>query len=181
MSNPSAKDSLPLSASEHPADLPDVRLLKVCSERRERRSGPGGQHRNKVETAVVLTHEPTGVEAEANERRSQAQNRQVAVFRLRLRLAVTVRAIRRTDAVPSELWRSRSRGGKISVNPEHADFPSLLAEALDVLAMAEFDVKLAAETLAVSGSQILKFLKLEPSAFERFNHERAARGLPRLM
>ena len=39
--------------SSHPATWPEGRLLKHCSSRRQRRSGPGGQHRNKVETAVV--------------------------------------------------------------------------------------------------------------------------------
>ena len=60
--------------------------------RHERRSGPGGQHRNKVSTAVVITHRPTGVRAEANERRSQAENHREAVRRLRVRLAVEVRS-----------------------------------------------------------------------------------------
>ena len=58
----------------HPAALSPEELLHQCRARRTRRSGPGGQHRNKVETAGVLTHAPTGVQAEANERRSQAEN-----------------------------------------------------------------------------------------------------------
>ena len=68
----------------HPAAISPEVLLRQCVESRTRRSGPGGQHRNKVETAVVLRHEPTGVTAEASERRSQAENRIVALARLRL-------------------------------------------------------------------------------------------------
>lgn len=164
----------------HPAELPPERLLRDCSERRLRRSGPGGQNRNKVETAVVLRHEPTGIEAEANERRSQAENRQAALSRLRLRLAVEFRTVRSPDSVPSELWRSRCRAGQVSVNPNHADFPAILAEALDVLAMCDFDHAAAARALGCTGSQLVKLLKDERPAFERLNRERVARGMPRL-
>lgn len=164
----------------HPAALDRVVLLRECSERRTRRSGPGGQHRNKVETAVVLKHEFTGIEAEGNERRSQAENREVALFRLRVRLAVEIRTVRPADSVPSELWQSRCRGGRVSVNPSHPDFPSLLAEALDVLALCDFDHAAAAISLGCTGTQFVKLLKEERTAFELLNRERAARGMPRL-
>lgn len=164
----------------HPAALDPEALLRICSERRVRRSGPGGQHRNKVETAVVLKHEPTGIEAEANERRSQAENRKVALFRLRVRLAVEFRTVRSADSMPSELWKSRCHAGRVSVSPSHPDFPAILAETLDVLAMCEFDHSAAATSLSCTGSQLLKLLKVEWSAFEHLNRERAARGMPRL-
>ena len=57
-----------VSHDPHPARLTADRLLGECSQKFMRRSGPGGQNRNKVETAVILTHRPTGVSAEANER-----------------------------------------------------------------------------------------------------------------
>jgi len=51
-----------------------------------RSSGPGGQRKNKTETAVRLRHLPSGITVVATEQRSQAQNRELAFQRLRERL-----------------------------------------------------------------------------------------------
>jgi hypothetical protein len=168
-------------AWRHPATATPEKVLAECDIRHARRSGPGGQHRNKVETAVILTHRPTGVSAEASERRSQSQNQANALFRLRVRLALQIRVPVQADYQPSELWRSRCRTGRVAINPEHADFPSLLAEALDVLASQAFDVQAAAATLLCTPSQLVKLLKHEPAALELVNNARAERGLNRLL
>jgi len=49
-------------------------------------SGPGGQHRNKVETGVRLTHRTSGISVIATERRSQHANREMAYERMAARL-----------------------------------------------------------------------------------------------
>ena len=67
--------------------LPEAALLAECVEAFFIASGPGGQHRNKTESGVRLTHGPTGVTVSATERRSQSQNRGAALERLRERLA----------------------------------------------------------------------------------------------
>lgn len=160
----------------HPASLPSDALRAECTVERTRRSGPGGQHRNKVETAVVLTHLPTGVRAEASERRSQAANLAKAIFRLRVKLALELRTP--PGKAPSELWTSRVAGRRIAVNPEHEDFPALLAEALDVLAASEWSPAPAAAFLGISGSQLVKLLKLLPEALMLLNAHRQKLGLP---
>jgi hypothetical protein len=163
----------------HPAAVPPERLLAECDETRTRRGGPGGQHRNKVETAVVLRHRPTGLTAEAAERRSQAENRRVALGRLRLRLALEHRTP--PDAAgPSPLWRSRSRGGRLVIAADHDDHPALVAEALDHLRAAEFDVAATAKALGVSGSQLTRLFRLVPKALAVVNGCRRDRDLPPL-
>ena len=156
--------------------LSSAQLLEACKVRCTRRSGPGGQHRNKVETAIVLTHEPTGIQAEASERRSQTQNRSVAVARLRVNLALEVRCRRGPSERPSLLWASRCPAGRICISPDHEDFAALLAEALDVLADCEMDVKAAAARLQTTSSQLTRFLKLEPRALGQVNARRQQLG-----
>lgn len=47
-----------------------------------RAGGPGGQHRNKTDSAVRLRHLPSGVSAVAADSRSQHRNRETAFVRL---------------------------------------------------------------------------------------------------
>jgi RF-1 domain len=175
-------DQVPYSAtaSDHPAALDPRALASQCKMQMTRRSGPGGQNRNKVETAVVLTHGPTGLRAQASERRSQGENRAVALKRLRLELAISIR--RTLDLggpvayAPSALWQKRCQGTRIAVNPDHDDFPALLAEALDVLNAGSFDPRVAGRALGCSPSQLIKLIKDEPRAFSLFNDERRKKG-----
>ncbi len=51
-----------------------------------RSSGPGGQNVNKRETAIQLTHLPTGLKVMSQTERSQSQNREIAMEILRAKL-----------------------------------------------------------------------------------------------
>jgi hypothetical protein len=162
----------------HPAAISAEQLLADCEIRHERRRGPGGQHRNKTESAVVIRHLPSGIEGQAAERRSQFDNHRNALKRLRVNLALAVRTIPAEDQVPSELWRSRCHEGRIGVSVDHDDFPILLAEALDILASRNAHVPGSAAQLNCTSSQLLKLLKKEPRAFHWLNDERRKHNLP---
>ena len=164
----------------HFAELPVEQLMAGCSFIRSRSRGPGGQHRNKVETAVVIVHQSTGLRGAASERRSQLQNRLLAIFRLRLQLALEIRTERDPESCPSRLWCDRTRGGRIVISSSHADYPAMVAELLDVLHTCDQDFKAAAVQLQSTPSQLVRLLKRQSVAWQRVGQQRAARGLPPL-
>lgn len=164
-------------ATQHPVNAPVELLLRDCKVRHERRRGPGGQHRNKTESAVVILHVPTGVEGQAAERRSQFDNHRMAVKRLRINLALEVRTTALAESAPTPLWRSRCHESRIACNPDHEDFAPLLAEALDVLSLHNWHLPGAALQQGITTSQLVKFLKHEPRALKQVNDERRRSGL----
>ena len=161
----------------HPSSFPVPKLLEQCLIRRTRHSGPGGQHRNKVETAIEIVHQPTGVVSFAAERRSQDANRTVAIFRMRVLLAIRVRSDLETHVEPTALWQSRCSGERISCNERHEDFPALLAEALDAIHAKDADLRRAAAALGCSPTQLLRFIAKAPDALRAVNEDRARCGL----
>lgn len=161
----------------HPASLPDETILADCTLERGRIGGPGGQHRNKVETAITLTHKPTGQSAQAGERRSPKDNERMALRRLRLSIATHIRLAVPAGEIRSDLWLERTRDGKITVNPSHRDFPTMLAEAMDVVWAARLDIRRAAARLQVSRTQLVRMIAKHPAALAEMNTARVQRKL----
>ena len=163
-----------MAEGAHPASLSIESLMAECGQRQVRRGGPGGQRRNKVETGVVLVHRPTGIEAEASERRHLKENLPLAVRRLRLVLAVEVR--RAVGGGPSSRWQARCHGSRVVVSQSHDDFPALVAEALDVLADRDWDPRAAGEWLGCTASQLVRLIRRCRSAFDLLNRQRQQAG-----
>lgn len=62
------------------------KLAEDCDFEAFRSSGPGGQNVNRRETAVRLTHRPSGIVVTCQEERSQFRNRQIALEKLQAKL-----------------------------------------------------------------------------------------------
>ena len=92
-----------------PEELPhhrksDEQLLAECRVDTYRSSGKGGQHVNKTESAVRLTHLPTGIVVSTQDERSQHRNKSLALERLRERLVGLTR--RRKKRVATRVPKS---------------------------------------------------------------------------
>lgn len=167
----------PVEREPHPAMLDDEALMAQSDWGRSRGGGPGGQHRNKVETVVTITHKPTGISAKAGERRSVRENKPVALRRLRLAMATQHRVGLPAGDCRTPLWRERVRKQKIVLSTKHHDFPAMLAEALDMIEACDHDLKKAGTRLECSPSQLIKLVKEHPPAWVWLNARREQRGL----
>ena len=152
-------------------------LIHDCLEERYKASGPGGQRRNKVETAVRLRHKPTGVVAHAEESRYLHSNRRYAARRVRDKIAFAARSPFDLDdpALPAELLAQRTAEGRLSVNRKNPAFPMIVAIALDALAAADGSYAKAAAALEITTSQMLKFLQSDRELWRAVRMEYADR------
>ena len=172
--------------------LSDQDLLRQCTVTTQRGSGPGGQHRNKVETGVRIIHEPTDVRAEAFEERCQFSNKATAVKRLRMKLALSLRATvavpplaPTTDgetppspfSIPPQLAAILPSAKNRQLGPNHVDFPKGLSVLLDVLSAVSWSPAAAAKIIGCSTSQIVKIVAHQHASLALVNTERAKLGM----
>ena len=87
-------------------DIPesDDELLAQCDVDTFRAGGPGGQHQNKTDSGVRLRHRPSGLAVACRAERSQLQNKQTCLRRLRQRLAALKEAA--PERVPTRPTRA---------------------------------------------------------------------------
>lgn len=100
-----------LTPPDHPSWAPGEIKVETM-----RSSGPGGQHVNKSETAVRITHIPTGLNSIAWEERSQYLNRKLALTRLNLLLEKeTARSIDQAQKARWDLHNALKRGDPVRI------------------------------------------------------------------
>lgn len=159
-------------------DFDDARLLAECEVHAHRTGGPGGQHRNKVETAIRLVHRPSGLVVTAGETRSQHENKARALHRLREAIAVHVRL----PAPAVIVWPAsvHIRDGRVRVNESNPSYYQALALMLDVFAGEGAKLADAGARLGVSSSSLTRFFADTPRAWDEACRIRRAAGLSAL-
>lgn len=173
-------------AYENYLGLSDDELMAQCDMGTFKSSGPGGQHRNKRESAVRLRHHPTGIVAQAVEDRSQHKNRSSALSRLRTLIALKVRRPINLDnyTPPVELLqilplkstiRSKDVGNQIG--PNNIKFSPGMQALLDLLFAVEGSVSEAAKILGLSTGALSRLILSDDSLRAAANELRAAKGL----
>src|SRR5215212_220776 len=153
----------------------DTTLLAECDVDTYRGPGPGGQKRNKTDSAVRLRHRPTGMIVIAGESRSQHENRTRALKRLREALALRIRhAV--TDATPDAIRACIDKSGRLNVGRRDARYLPAAGALLDLLVAHEGSVGDVAKGLGLTTGNVSGFLTGDGDVMTEANRIRTAFG-----
>jgi hypothetical protein len=145
----------------------EAQLVRLCRVDTFRGTGPGGQKRNKTESAVRITHEPSGYSAVSDATRSQHTNRRLAVRRLRHEMALG--------------WRCpvSDTGAPLPPRPAAAadDYALWLARILDHLEAHGCRLRETAKSLGTGTAQLVRDFEQDARLWQCVNRARRAAGL----
>lgn len=159
-----------MTAAERNAMLAaeDAVLLRDCEFIMQKGTGNGGQKINKTSSAVRLRHRPTGIAVAANEERSQAKNRHIALRKLRYEIAL------RVHAAPSA-----TDGFTLLPSPSPANHARLIpwtAALFDRLAASGFDLAQTAALCGASLSQLERAMRKYPHVWRVWSEAKRKNG-----
>jgi hypothetical protein len=159
----------------------DDALIAQCEVDRYRASGPGGQHRNKTESAVRLRHKPSGASAIGEDSRSQAENKVHAVRRLRSTIALDVREpVQIEGYAPSPRLAALLAGGTAPLGARTrltGAYWAAIAELLDLLVAGDLEIGATAQRLGVTTGALSKLLLHDDQIGRAVNDLRRARQM----
>jgi hypothetical protein len=140
----------------------DEALIAQSEVDRYRASGPGGQHRNKTESAVRLRHKLSGITAIGEDSRSQAENKLHAVRRLRAAIALQVREPIALEAyTPSPRLVAMVAAGTAPLGVKTrltGPYWAAIAELLDLLVAQGLEIASTAQRLGITTGALSKLL-----------------------
>ncbi|MCX7806838.1 MAG: peptide chain release factor-like protein [Planctomycetota bacterium] len=152
--------------------LDDAALVARCRIEYMRASGPGGRRRDTTETAVRITHLPSGAAAVASERRSREENLRTAMRRLRKKLAISLREPLPPDPPPPGAMDAMTVASER--NPLRLE---AFALALDALEFFNGRMSEAASWLGISTGRLSALLASDPDLWQEANRIRQRHGL----
>jgi peptide chain release factor-like protein len=159
----------------------DDALIGQCEVDRYRASGPGGQHRNKTESAVRLRHKLSGVSAIGEDSRSQSENKLHAVRRLRSAIALELREpVRLEGFVPSRRLAAMVAGGTAPLGAKTkltGEYWAGIAELLDLLVAGSLEIATTAQRLGITTGALSKLLLHDDQVARVVNDLRRAKGM----
>ncbi len=183
------KTPLTLDSAYRLLALEPETLLKDCRQERFQASGPGGQKRNRVYSAIRLVHASTGIRAASSEAREAARNLGVALQKLRIEIALGAELPTPGDSEDASSSQEDGAGSLIlsgdprpafrsKVSPSHVDFPRFVLQALHYLALAGGDPAPGARQLGVTPSAFIRFFKSDKRLWQKVQQIRREQGLP---
>lgn len=150
---------------------PPEEILRQCRIDTFRGTGNGGQKRNKTDSAVRLTHTPSGCTATSDASRSQHENKSMALRQLRITIALTIR--NNFSCYPAHLqWAPALTNDN--------NYSLWLAIIFDLLAFHQWQPVPAAKALNKSTSALLKAIARDRGAWQVLAKYRQDHNLPPL-
>jgi len=139
-------------------------LLRECRSESFQASGPGGQKRNRVYSAVRLTHLPTGISSESSKSRKAGLNQVSALSKLRLKAALGIIKIFTLEPNSRKDYSGLIKDWppfRDKINKNHRDFPDCVFSALNSFWIQRSEISKAAAQLGVSSSALTRFFKID--------------------
>lgn len=159
----------------------DDALIAQCEVDRYRASGPGGQHRNKTESAVRLRHKLSGVSAIGEDSRSQSENKLHAVRRLRSAIALELREpVSLEHYAPSRRLAALVAGGTAPLGVKTrltGEYWAAIGELLDLLVSGGLEIAATAQRLGMTTGALSKMLLHDDQVARAVNDLRRAKGM----
>jgi hypothetical protein len=159
----------------------DDALIAQCEVDRYRASGPGGQHRNKTDSAVRLRHKPSGVTAIGEDSRSQLENKMHAVRRLRSAIALDVREpVKLEGFVAGPRLAALVAGGTPPLGARTrltGEYWAAIAELLDLLVAGSLEIGTTAQRLGITTGAMSKLLLHDDQVARAVNDLRRGAGM----
>ena len=159
--------------------LEDKAFERSCRLEFYMASGPGGQKRNRTYSAVRATHKKTALSAVAEESRSQIDNREKALRRLKKKIALHVRKdfLATGFKVHPEAAVFFLKEGIKRINSKNKLYPIYCAVLLDSIYTAKGKLSEASERLNTSTGKLNKVICSDKDIFNAVNRLRNSFGL----